>query len=149
MATNALDVTDEDSGLLLSAVQNNAAVPGSLRSEVEKAKHFGQDVYLAVLAKDVFLDSVLNFEGHIERCGYVSHLKLIIQFPELSDHTTFCTVPQGYRPRFFERAVFPKISVPGEYVDIAFNPDGTLVNVEPIQYGNYAIINFTYVSELY
>lgn len=142
-ASNAADVTDAGSGLVLSAVQNNAGVPGTLRNEIEKQNTLrSKDITSAETGK---ISNIWN--SYVQRLGNIAaiHLSFLIT-SGLSAYEILFVIPDGFRPNR-EICDFA-VSEGGVYTPLFIKTNGIFQFANPVDVGSNGWVHYyaSYVS---
>lgn len=94
--SNSTDVTQENVGLSLSAMQNNASIPGTLRNEIENDR---KREFLEITPSMFSAPVDLVDQTYVEKLGKIAMLQINAHVTNNFAHpNVFMNVPQPYRP---------------------------------------------------
>lgn len=96
--SSATDVTDESSGTVLSAIQNNAGIKGTLANKIgEIDKKFGEQQFLDITNR--ISVPIKSSDGNfVIRCGNIVFLRLAVMLQNnLEQGKVWANIPEGFR----------------------------------------------------
>lgn len=139
--SNSTDITQENVGLSLSAMQNNASIPGTLRYEIEN----NRKRELLEITPSMFSAPVdLVDQTRAEKIGKVAILQINARVANNFSHpNVFMNVPEPYRPM---RALRFKANINEVSSGFYLYEDGNLIVDGEIPSGYWIAIRETYFT---
>lgn len=139
--SNSTDITQENVGLSLSAMQNNASIPGTLRNEIENdRKREPLEITPSMFSAPVDLVD----QTRVEKIGKIAILQINARVTNNFSHpNVFINIPEAYRPA---RALRFKASINGISSGFYLYENGDLIVDGEIPSGYWIAIREMYFT---